>query len=155
MSENISQLQIHPEDLQFRVEAKDWEDALKVAAAPLVKRDAITAVYIDEMIAAIHELGPYIVLAPGLALGHSRPSDAVHQTAISIATLAQPIEFGSKHNDPVDIVVILAAKDDESHIGLLQKIVIFFNSETNFDLLRSARTEEDALNVSKVINGEA
>ena len=96
MSEGISHLQIHQEDLQFRVEAKDWEDALKVAATPLVKRDAITPVYIEEMIAAIHELGPYIVLAPGLALGHSRPSDAVHQTAISIATLAQPIEFGSK-----------------------------------------------------------
>ena len=55
----------------------------------------------------------------------------------------------------MDIVVILAAKDDESHIELLQKIVIFFNNEANFDLLRSARTEEDALNVSKVINGEA
>ena len=133
MSENSSHLQIHPEDLQFHVEAKDWEDALKVAAVPLVKRDAITPVYIEEMITAIHELGPYIVLAPGLALGHSRPSDAV----------------------PVDIVVILAAKDDESHIELLQKIVIFFNNEANFDLLRSARTEEDALNVSKVINREA
>ena len=128
MSENSSQLQIHPEDLQFHVEAKDWEDALKVAATPLVKRDAITPVYIEEMIAAIHELGPYIVLAPGLALGHSRPSDAVHQTAISIATLAQPIEFGSKHNDAVDIVVILAAKDDESNIELLQIIEIFFRN---------------------------
>ena len=41
MSEGISHLQIHQEDLQFRVEAKDWEDALKVAAVPLVKRDAI------------------------------------------------------------------------------------------------------------------
>lgn len=155
MSKDISHLQIHPDDLQFHVEVKDWEDALKVAATPLVKRNAITTAYIEEMIAAIHELGPYIVLAPGLALGHSRPSEAVHQTAISIATLAQPIEFGSKHNDPVDIVVILAAKDDESHIELLQKIVIFFNNEANFGLLRSARTEEDALNVSKVINGES
>ena len=77
MSENSSHLQIHPEDLQFHVEAKDWEDALKVAATPLVKRDAITPVYIEEMIAAIHELDLTIVLAPGLALGHSRPSDAV------------------------------------------------------------------------------
>ena len=56
MSEGISHLQIHPEDLQFRVEAKDWENALKVAATPLVKRDAITPVYIDEMIAAIPSL---------------------------------------------------------------------------------------------------
>ena len=104
---------------------------------------------------AVEKLGPYIVIAPGLALGHARPNESVHAPCIAIATLDEPVEFGSKDNDPVDIVVVLAAVDDNAHIALLQKMVLFLNEEGAFEKLRAARTRQEAQDIADAINKEA
>ena len=130
---------ISSEDIQLGIEAADWEDALKKAAAPLVAHDYIEPAY---------------VLAPGFALGHARPSGAVHCACASLTTLKTPVNFGSKQNDPVDIVMILAAVDDKSHVELLQKIVLFLNEKDSFDILRSAKSEQDIHAIVEAINGK-
>jgi PTS system ascorbate-specific IIA component len=143
-----------PESLQFQVHADTWEDALRVAAKPLLDAGDIEEGYVQGMIDSVKTNGPYIVIAPGLALGHARPSGDVHRACVAIATLDEPIEFGSKVNDPVDIVVVLAAVDDKAHLELLQKIVTFLNVEGSFDRLRAGRTAEDAQDiVNDIING--
>lgn len=145
---------IRPEDIQIGIEALDWEDTLKKAATPLIAQGHIEPAYVESMIQAVKDLGPYIVLAPGFALGHARPSGAVHRACVSLATLKTPITFGSKQNDPVDVVMILAAVDDTSHIELLQKLVLFLNQKGSFDILRSARSAQDVCAITKAINGK-
>jgi PTS system ascorbate-specific IIA component len=81
-----------------------------------VASGATASAYTDEMIATVEQLGPYIVIAPGIALAHSRPSAAVHRAGISLVTLAEPVNFGHKTNDPVRLVVGLAAPDEEGHV---------------------------------------
>lgn len=145
---------IDPADIQMKVHAENWEEALKVAAAPLVNDGKITNDYVDSMIASVNKLGPYIVIAPGLALGHARPSAAVKQSSIAIASLDSPIKFGNKDNDPVDLVVILASINDNDHLGLMKKIVMFLNDAKNLKWLRSASQDQvnkiaDAINNGK------
>ena len=142
-----------PENLQFQVHATDWENALKLAAKPLVGGGCIDESYVQAMIDSVHELGPYIVIAPGLALGHARPSAAVHRPCLAIATLDAPVEFESKQNDPVDIVVVLASTSNDAHLALLQKVVKFLGSKESFDALRKARTPEDAQAIVDFVNG--
>lgn len=145
---------IDPADIQMKVHAENWEEALKVAAAPLVNDGKITNDYVDSMIASVNKLGPYIVIAPGLALGHARPSAAVKQSSIAIASLDSPVKFGNKDNDPVDLVVILASINDNDHLGLMKKIVMFLNDAKNLKWLRSASQDQvnkiaDAINNGK------
>lgn len=147
-----TETRMRPEDLQFQIHSDTWQDALAKAATPLITRGAIDMAYVDSMIEAVKTLGPYIAIAPGLALGHARPSEAVHEACLAIATLDEPVEFGSKENDPIDIVVILAAVDDQAHLSLLQKMVMFLNEFESFDLLRQARTPEDATRIATLIN---
>lgn len=139
--------------INFQVHADTWEDALRVAAKPLLEAGFIEEGYVQDMIDTVDEQGPYIVIAPGLALGHARPTGDVHRACVAIATLDEPVNFGSAVNDPVDIVVILAAVDDKAHIELLQKIVMFLNTEGSFDRLRAGRTAEDAKDIANDING--
>jgi len=153
MSEDI--IRMRGEDIQLQAHAKDWKDALALAARPLIERGDIDEGYITSMIEAVEKLGPYIVIAPGLALGHARPNESVHAPCIAIATLDEPVEFGSKDNDPVDIVVVLAAVDDNAHIALLQKMVLFLNEEGAFKKLRTARTRQEAQDIADAINKEA
>ncbi|QFR67367.1 PTS sugar transporter subunit IIA [Furfurilactobacillus rossiae] len=141
------------DEVQLKAHASNWEEAIQVAAKPLVDGKKITNDYVTAMIDSVKKLGPYIVIAPGLALGHARPSEAVHQTGFAIATLAEPVKFGNKDNDPVDLVVILASTSDTAHLSLLQKIVMFLNDSQNLETLRRAKTREDAKHIAEQING--
>jgi len=109
--------------------ADDWRGAVRAAGAALVATGAATDAYTDEMIETVESLGPYIVIAPGIALAHSRPSPAVRHAGMSLVTLASPVAFGHKANDPVSLVIGLAAPDDEGHVGALATLAEFLVDE--------------------------
>ena len=56
--------------------AAGWREAVRLAGAALVRSGAAREGYSDEMIRMIDEHGPYVVIAPGLALAHARPGEA-------------------------------------------------------------------------------
>jgi PTS system ascorbate-specific IIA component len=111
--------------IRLGLAANDWRAAVRASGDALVASGATDAAYTDEMIATVEQLGPYIVIAPGIALAHSRPSPAVHRAAMSLVTLAVPVPFGHRQNDPVRLVVGLAAPDDEGHVTALATLAEF------------------------------
>ena len=50
--------------------ATDWRAAVRLAGDALVNSGATAPAYTDEMVATVEQLGPYIVIAPGIALAH-------------------------------------------------------------------------------------
>jgi len=135
--------------IKLQVEAKDWEEAVRFGGALLVQAGKVEERYVDAMVDAVNELGPYMVLAPGLALAHSRPEDGVKEVCISLINLATPVEFGSKENDPVYIIISFGGVDHESHIGMLQELARFLMVEDNQKFLREATSVEEILNSFK------
>lgn len=117
------------EAIRIGAEATDWRGAVRRAGEALVASHATDPAYTDEMIRAVEELGPYIVIAPGIALAHSRPSPAVRHAGVSLVTLARPVAFGHRVNDPVRLVVGLAAPDEEGHITALATLADFLSDE--------------------------
>lgn len=97
------------------VVADDWRAAVRAAGALLVETGVTAPAYTDAMIATVDAHGPYIVITPGFALPHARPDDSVLRTGLSFVRLAAPVEFGAGDNDPVTIVMALAAADSEQH----------------------------------------
>lgn len=97
-------------------EAADWRAAVQAAGDALAASGATDPGYAQEMIQTVETLGPYIVIAPGIALAHSRPSPQVHRTGFSWVRLAHPVPFGHPENDPVELVIGLAALDESAHI---------------------------------------
>jgi ascorbate PTS system EIIA or EIIAB component len=118
-----------PEAIRIEAPASDWQAAVRLAGDALVASGATEPAYTDQMIATVDELGPYIVIAPGIALAHARPSPAVRRVGMSLVTLAQPVEFGNAENDPVRLVVGLAALDEEGHIAALSTLADFLSDE--------------------------
>lgn len=103
-------------------QADDWRQAIRLAGDALVAGGATTSEYTEQMLATVEELGPYIVIAPGLALAHARPSSAVLHTGLSWVGLATPVAFGSRANDPVHLVVGLAALDHDEHLQAMSQL---------------------------------
>ncbi|ARY90542.1 MULTISPECIES: PTS sugar transporter subunit IIA [Lacticaseibacillus] len=148
----MAEFKLSAEDIQIKIHADSWQTALRKAAKPLIDQGNITTDYVENMIKAVIKYGPYIVIAPGLALGHAEPDASVIKTGYAITTLAEPVTFGSKENDPVDIVVVLASINSTDHLKLLQKLVGFLGNADNIKALRKMSTEKDALDVVQAIS---
>jgi PTS system ascorbate-specific IIA component len=118
--------------------AADWRAAVRLAGDALAASGATTPDYTDEMVATVEQLGPYIVIAPGIALAHSRPSPAVLRAGISLVTLRDPVAFGHRENDPVRLVIGLAAVDEEGHITALSTLAELLSDETRREGLSGA-----------------
>lgn len=102
----------------------DWRSALTLASAPLLKENVISESYISAMIANVEYYGPYIVIAPYLALGHALPSDGVNTLGVSVLKLQEDVFFEDR---PVSVVIILAPVDKQSHLGIMKDIMDLFN----------------------------
>lgn len=139
MGERLSELLPLPAILLHRV-AADWRAAVRLAGQGLVAGGATTTAYTDEMIRCVEELGPYIVIAPGVALAHSRPSPAVRRAGLSWITLRDPVPFGHPENDPVVLVVGLAAPDEAGHIEALATLAGLLEADDRRAELQAARS---------------
>ena len=129
---------IEARNIKLNVDASDWRDSMVKSGQLLVDSDYITKDYIDLTIKCVEENGPYIVIIPGLALSHS----------LSLITLSKPVCFDCD-NDPVDIVLTLAATDDTSHLQKLQSMAEFISDEENIEFIKNAKSAEE---VAKAIN---
>ncbi|MEU7645064.1 PTS sugar transporter subunit IIA [Streptomyces huasconensis] len=122
------------------VPAADWREAVRRAGGLMVATGAATDTYTAEMIRNVEENGPYIVIAPGLAFAHARPSPAVLGTGMSWVRLAEPVEFGHESNDPVELVVGLAAQDASAHTAAMGALARLLADPDTARALREAPT---------------
>ncbi|MER6140399.1 PTS sugar transporter subunit IIA [Streptomyces sparsogenes] len=133
------------EAIRLDVRAADWREAIGVAGGLMVAAGVATEDYTAEMIANVEENGPYIVIAPGLAFAHARPSPAVLRTGMSWVRLAEPVEFGHESNDPVELVVALAAKDSAAHTSAMAALARLLGDPDTAAALAAAPTPEALL----------
>ncbi|MCH4160373.1 PTS sugar transporter subunit IIA [Bifidobacterium sp.] len=122
--------------------AQDWKDAIRLAGKGLEDSGFTTSAYTQEMIDTVEKMGPYIVIAPGLALAHSRPSAAVLHTGLSWVRLSTPVPFGNKANDPVSLVIGLAGKNEEEHLQVMSAIAKSLSNPATKDELNNAQSPE-------------
>lgn len=130
----------------------DWSESVRLAGGLLVSIGAVLPSYIDAMVRAVEDIGPYMVLAPGIALAHARPEDGVQRPCMSLVRLAIPVEFGSEANDPVDLVFAFGATDKETHLEALKELVMLLQDEEAIRELRQCATPEDTV---RLINRHA
>lgn len=138
--------------IALRERHADRDAAVRRTGELLTAGGAVDDAYTEEMLAALEEYGPYIVVAPGVALAHSRPSASVHGVAFSVLTLDPPVVFGHAENDPVRLVVGLAAPDAESHIEALRQMADLLGDDAARERLISAT---DPSEVRAMVEGAA
>ncbi|WP_105615605.1 BglG family transcription antiterminator [Vallitalea okinawensis] len=136
--------------IELGVDAMDWEDAIRKASIPLLQNEKVELEYVDNMVQAIRDLGPYIVIMPGIAFAHARPDGTVKETCMSMITLKEPINFGSDMNDPVSIIFAFGAENGNDHLKALQDLAKFLAIEENVEFLKGAKDKKVILD--KILN---
>lgn len=131
----------------IRARADDWRAAVRLAGRALVASGATKPGYADEMIRMIDEHGPYVVIAPRLALAHARPGPDVLTDGLAVVTLATPVYFGHPHNDPVSVVLGLAIKSSDAHIEAVAELANIFNDSSAISRLANAASVAEVLEI--------
>jgi mannitol/fructose-specific phosphotransferase system IIA component (Ntr-type) len=134
---------ITEQTIQLAKKADSWEDAIRLAAKPLVQKGCVKEQYVQAMIDSIHELGPYVVLAPKVAIPHARPDDGVHQLSMSFLRLEEGVLFPQQKK--VHLLFVLAAVDSESHLLALAQLSEMLSDEAEIEKLIQAQTPEEVL----------
>lgn len=137
------------DDIELEISATDWEDAIKKAARRPIEKGMFTKKYIEAMISSVKDFGPYIVLAKHVALAHARPEDGVLETGLYFTTLKKAVVFHAEDFDPVKLLIVLSAKDSESHIGLLSELSTILADEDNIISLMNETDPQAFLNKIK------
>lgn len=131
------------EGIVLAARASDWRSAVETAGHALTASGATDAGYTADMIRMIEDRGPYVVVAPGLALAHARPGSTVKRDGIAIVTLDEPVEFGHPYNDPVRVIVALAGASSASHLRLVAGSANIFNDSDAVERLAAATTADE------------
>lgn len=135
------------ENINLCHHANNWEEAVCEAGRLLVEADCAEPRYIDAMIESVKELGPYIVIAKGIAMPHARPGNGSKKVSMSLVRLNKPVEFGNKDNDPVDLVFALSATDNNSHLQIMADLSSILSNENYIKIIRESNDIREVLNL--------
>ncbi|MDG6859239.1 PTS sugar transporter subunit IIA [Glaesserella parasuis] len=155
---NLKQSLIENNSIKLHQSASNWEEAIKIGTDLLVAAGTIEPRYYDNIVSKIKEMGPYIILASGLAMPHARPEEGVIKTSFALVTLETPIYFDGE-DEPVDVLLTLAGSDSDQHMQGLMEITQVLDdpdSDTGVDLdkIRRCKTAEDVYAViDAALNG--
>lgn len=136
-----------PEKIRCNVAVKDWRDAVQVTGDLMVQVGLTDEGYTQAMRELIEKEGPYLVIAPGIALLHARPEDHVKQPGLVVLTLSTPVNFGHSTNDPVWLVFGLAAATDKAHVKALAELAVMLSTAGSIEALRDGKDEAEILQV--------
>lgn len=134
---------IKKQRVTFAKNVNDWKEAITRAAQPLVKEGTVEKEYITAMIDSVKEYGPYIVIAPDIAIPHAKKESAVNETSISFLKLEEPVNFGNQPEHQARLIFILASTDNKSHLSLLENMVKKLSDQEIVDRLLESKNLED------------
>lgn len=137
--------------IDIDVTVANWEDAVRKGGQLLLNENAVEKRYIDAMIATVKEMGPYIVIAPGIAMPHARPEFGAKKIGMSLITLKEPICFGNEKNDPVRIVISLCAVDHSSHLKALSELMEILGDEDKIQVILNAKDKQEIIDLIRTI----
>lgn len=116
----------------------NWKNAVRLSAEPLLAQGYMAEHYIEAILKSHEELGPYYLLAPGLAMPHARPEKGALRNGLSLLHIKEGISFGSTENDPVYVIIMLCARSGNEHITMIGELAELFSDQQKLERLLKA-----------------
>ena len=137
------------ENIQIVDSVSDWKQAIRLSAQPLLAKETMTEAYIDAIFNSHQELGPYYVLAPGLAMPHARPEQGAIKNGLSLLHIKQGVSFDAEENDAIYVVIMLCALSGNEHINMITALADIFSDDERLSALLKASSIEEIQGVIK------
>lgn len=136
---------------KFADSAESWQDAIRMSCEALEADGTVEANYKEDIIKCVEKYGPYIVIAPNIALPHSQEGAVgVNKTAVSFMKLKKPVSFapGQPEMD-AQLFFTLASCNPDQHLNNMSRLSEMLMNEELVAALAEAETPEDLLELEK------
>ncbi|GAB2025665.1 PTS sugar transporter subunit IIA [Lactovum odontotermitis] len=138
---------IKKETIQFSDQTLNWEEAIQLAAQPLLKSGAIEKSYPAAIISRVREFGPYIDLGLGICLPHARPEDGVNQIGMTFLRCEEPVQLLDDPSHEVKLFILLAAVDNEAHLKALSELTGILSDSARLNQLLAATNAAEVISI--------
>ncbi|TCP27835.1 transcriptional antiterminator [Scopulibacillus darangshiensis] len=123
----------------------NWEEAIKLSAEPLLINDFISHEYIQAMIDNVKKFGPYIIVAPEIALPHARPECGVKQIGMSLLRINESVDILNDKKNKVRLLICIAAIDNSTHLKALAQLTKVLSDKSNRERLLSLNSKDQII----------
>lgn len=130
-------------------EKTDWEQSIQLTGRKLIEDGSIEPRYIDAVIQKNKQMGPYMFITDKVVLAHAKIEDGAVKLGVNMGIFHVPVEFTS--NRKAEIIIFLAAENQESHLRILNDIMMIFANKANTEKIVSCSDTETVINTIKEI----
>lgn len=113
-----------------------YEQAIRLACCLLMESNIIGNEYADSVLQIMETYGLYFEVCEGVILAHGKPSDKVSGVGISVTLFKEPVSF-YKWDKKIEVIFMLATKDNFSHIQVIKDLLEFLKVEDNLRCLKA------------------
>lgn len=136
---------INDKMIQVMPSVPSWQEAIRKGARPLREEGYITEEYVEAMIETVIELGPYILLAPFIAMPHARPERGSLKKGLSILKLEEPISLTDDDKNMASVFIVLSSAGNEGHLEMLASLSERLSDESFRNQLTTMNDKESIL----------
>lgn len=131
------------ETIQILKEPADWEDAVQMAAEPLIVRGDITERYAAKAIENIKKDKPFIMIADGVIIAHAGVDDGAMRVCLSLLTMPERIDICGYME--ADVIIMIGTPDPTKHLEVLDQLNHILENRKTLAALKKAKKPEDIL----------
>jgi len=113
-------------NIQILSSVDSWEEAIQIAAKPLLAENYVEQRYVNRMIAAVKQFGTYMCLVEDVAFVHAGTEDGIKENCCAILALNKPVIFGDRNSKLVKYIVIIGIRE-KGEDSFLKLVYIFAN----------------------------
>lgn len=128
-----------------------WQESVQASAQALIDEGYIDSSYVDEIIACVEKYGPYIVLAPDIAMPHSTEgATGVHKTGIAFMKVETPVQFDKDDREKdARLFFVFASENHEQHLANMMSLSEVLMNEEIVQELLSVKNDNDLRRISE------
>lgn len=131
--------------IQITEESLEWEEAIRKASIPLLDQNNIQESYVEAMINNVKELGTYIHVGKGVGIPHARPENGVNKLGMSMLKLKRPAALLGKEEHQIDLIICLAAVDNEAHLKALAQLTKILGNASFLNRLKETDSIDEMI----------
>ncbi len=133
--------------VRFETGFEDWKDAIRLSAQALVSEEYMSEEYVQAMIDSVLEHGPYIVIAPNIAMPHARPEKGAKKVGFSITVCEQPVKFEDDPQFHARLLVTLSCVDANTHLEMMMALVNVLGDDAQVEKILTTRDKQTILDL--------
>ncbi len=143
----IEGFKLTKELISFNNGFKSWEEAVRFSSQSLLEQGFIEKSYIESMIDSVNEFGPYIVIAPNIAMPHARPEAGSNKVGFAVMLCEEPVSFSKAPEHQARLFVTLSCVNADTHLKMIQALVGVLGDDEKFNQILNATTKKEILSL--------